>query len=85
MGLDEPALYDSDEAIARQILDSGHPSLDGITLEALKARGSIRLNYPDPFVPFATAFPTAVRQAGIRLRSDGAGRTGSGCRLHTLV
>jgi len=59
MGLDAPALYDSDEAIARQLLKSGHPSLAGITLEALKARGSIRLNYPDPFVPFATAFPTA--------------------------
>ncbi len=59
MGLDEPSLYDSDEAIARQILDSGHPSLSGLTLEALKARGSVRLNYPDPFVPFATAFPTA--------------------------
>jgi anaerobic selenocysteine-containing dehydrogenase len=58
MGLDEAALYDSDEAIARQILDSGHSSLNGITLEALKARGSIRLNYPEPFVPFATAFPT---------------------------
>jgi anaerobic selenocysteine-containing dehydrogenase len=33
--------------------------LNGITLEALKARGSIRLNYPDPFVPFSTGFPTA--------------------------
>lgn len=59
MGLDEPSLYDSDESMARQVLDSGHPSLAGITLEALKARGSIRLNYQDPFVPFATAFPTA--------------------------
>jgi anaerobic selenocysteine-containing dehydrogenase len=59
MGLDTPALYDSDETIARQILDSGHPSLAGITLEELKARGWIRLNYPDPFVPFATGFPTA--------------------------
>jgi len=58
MGLDEPALYDSDESMARQLLGSGHPSLAGITLDALKARGSIRLNYPDPFVPFATAFPT---------------------------
>ncbi len=58
MGLDEPALYDSDESMARQLLGSGHPSLAGITLEALKARGSIRLNYPDPFVPFAKAFPT---------------------------
>ena len=58
MGLDEPALYDSDESIARQVLDSGHPSLAGITLEGLKSRGSIRLNYPDPFVPFASRFPS---------------------------
>jgi anaerobic selenocysteine-containing dehydrogenase len=58
MGLEVGALYEDDEAIARQILDSGHPSLAGITLEKLKARGWMRLNYPDPFVPFATAFPT---------------------------
>ncbi len=58
MGLDTVALYDRDETMARQVLDSGHPSLAGITLEELKARGWMRLNYPDPFVPFATAFPT---------------------------
>jgi anaerobic selenocysteine-containing dehydrogenase len=45
--------------MARQVLGSGHPSLDGITLEALKARGWMRLNLPDPFVPFAAGFPTA--------------------------
>jgi anaerobic selenocysteine-containing dehydrogenase len=59
MGFDTPALYDSDESIARQLLDSGHPSLAGITFEELKARGWMRLNYPDPFVPFATGFPSA--------------------------
>jgi anaerobic selenocysteine-containing dehydrogenase len=59
MGLEEPALYESDETIARQVLTSGHPSLSGVTLEELKARGWIRLSYPEPFVPFATAFPTA--------------------------
>jgi anaerobic selenocysteine-containing dehydrogenase len=58
MGFDAPALYDSDETMARQILSSGHPSLDGITLEELKARGFMRLHYPEPFVPFATAFPS---------------------------
>jgi anaerobic selenocysteine-containing dehydrogenase len=58
MGLDTPELYDSDETMARQLLGSGHPSLDGITLEELKARGWMRLNYPEPFIPFATAFPT---------------------------
>jgi len=56
--LDVPCLYDEDEAIARQILASGHSSLAGITLEALKARGSMRLGYPDPFVPFANGFPS---------------------------
>jgi anaerobic selenocysteine-containing dehydrogenase len=59
MGLETPELYDSDETMARQLLGSGHPSLAGINLEELKARGSIRLRYPDPLVPFATAFPTA--------------------------
>ena len=58
MGLDAPPLYDSDEAMARQVLDSGHPSLGRISLEELRARGWIRLRYPDPFVPFASAFPT---------------------------
>jgi len=58
MGLDAPPLYDSDEDIARQTLDSGHPSLAGITLEELKNRGWIRLSYPKPFVPFANGFPT---------------------------
>jgi anaerobic selenocysteine-containing dehydrogenase len=59
MGLEEPALYESDESMARRVLESGHPSLGGITLEELKARGWIRLSYPEPFVPFATSFPTA--------------------------
>jgi anaerobic selenocysteine-containing dehydrogenase len=58
MGLGAPELYDSDETMARQLLGSGHPSLAGITLEELKARGWMRLNYPDPFVPFASGFPT---------------------------
>jgi anaerobic selenocysteine-containing dehydrogenase len=58
MGLDEPALYDSDETMAWQLLEGGHPSLAGITLEHLKACGWIRLNYPNPFPPFAQAFST---------------------------
>src|SRR5262249_43138470 len=57
MGLAEPSLYESDEELAHQILGSGHASLEGITLEALKARGSMRLNVPQPFIPFAAGFP----------------------------
>jgi anaerobic selenocysteine-containing dehydrogenase len=58
MRLDHPALYDSDEAIARQVLDSAHPSMAGITFDELKARGWMRLNYPEPFTPFAERFPS---------------------------
>jgi anaerobic selenocysteine-containing dehydrogenase len=59
MQLDAPELYDCDETIASQILGTGHASLDGITLNELKQRGWMRLNYPDPFVPFAKGFPSA--------------------------
>jgi anaerobic selenocysteine-containing dehydrogenase len=56
--LDVPCLYDSDEAMARQLLASGHPSLRGITLERLRERGWMRLAYPEPFLPFADGFPS---------------------------
>jgi anaerobic selenocysteine-containing dehydrogenase len=58
MGLNEPCLYDSDEAMAAQLLDTDHPSLHGITLDRLREQGWARLNYPKIFVPFADGFPT---------------------------
>jgi anaerobic selenocysteine-containing dehydrogenase len=58
MGLDEPALYDSDEELAEQALGSGHPRLTGVTLDRLRKEGFVRLSVPDPFVPFADGFPT---------------------------
>jgi anaerobic selenocysteine-containing dehydrogenase len=62
MGLDAPCLYDSDDDLARQALGSGHPGLRKITLERLKERGWMRLDYPEPFVPFADGFPTESRK-----------------------
>ncbi len=53
MGFTEPCFRDSDDDMIRAALSSGHPFLDGITLEALDRRHSIRLNIPDPFLPFA--------------------------------
>ncbi|MEU7424577.1 molybdopterin oxidoreductase family protein [Streptomyces sp. NPDC040750] len=58
LGLTEPSLFDSDEDLARQLLSSGHPSLNGIDLERLRRDGYARLDYPSPFVPFADGFPT---------------------------
>ncbi|MFI0449890.1 molybdopterin-dependent oxidoreductase [Actinomadura sp. 6N118] len=58
MGLTEPSLYDSDEEIAEQLLSSGHPWLDGITLDRLRKEGFVRFNVPEPFLPYAEEFPT---------------------------
>ncbi len=58
MGFTEPSLYDSDESLAAQLLDSGHPWLTGITLDRLRKEGFARLSVPDPFLPYADGFPT---------------------------
>jgi anaerobic selenocysteine-containing dehydrogenase len=53
MGFREPCFGDSDEEMARQVLCSDHPALDGITLEALKEHGWMRLNVAGAWAPFA--------------------------------
>jgi anaerobic selenocysteine-containing dehydrogenase len=58
MGLNEPCLYDSDEDMARAALISNNPSVQGITLESLRARGWARLNYPKAYLAFQDGFPT---------------------------
>jgi anaerobic selenocysteine-containing dehydrogenase len=59
MGFSETCLFDSDEEIARQALDHDHPYLQGITLEAIRDKGWMRLNVPEVFAPFAEGnFPT---------------------------
>lgn len=58
LGLGEPCLYASDEDLARELLSSGHESLEGIDLDRLRGEGWARLNYPSPFLPFADGFPT---------------------------
>jgi anaerobic selenocysteine-containing dehydrogenase len=59
MGFEEECFKDSDEEIARQALATDHPALRGITLEAVRERGWMRLNVPETFAPFAEGnFPT---------------------------
>jgi anaerobic selenocysteine-containing dehydrogenase len=53
MGFDEPCFRDSDDEMIRAMLASGHPYLEGITLEQLDRERSVRLNVPTPFQPFA--------------------------------
>ena len=53
MGFDDPALKETDDNMIRTVLSSGHPHLEGITLEALEKNHFVRLNIPSPFLPFA--------------------------------
>ena len=59
LGLDHPSLRESDAEMARAALDWSHPLLSGISFERLEREGSIRLNLPDGYAPFAQGgFPT---------------------------
>jgi anaerobic selenocysteine-containing dehydrogenase len=53
MGLPQACLKDSDDDMVRTLLDTDHPYLQGITPETLGEKHFIRLNIPDPFLPYA--------------------------------
>lgn len=60
MGLDHPALRESDEEMARQAMDWSHPHLAGVDFDRLEREGAVRLSVGDPYAPFAEGgFPTA--------------------------
>jgi len=64
LGRSEPWLQDSDETLIQTALDSGHPMLRGITLDALKTHGWMHLNHPADWRPFANGgFPTPSGKA----------------------
>ena len=58
LGVTEPCVYDSDEAMARAVLDSEELRQIGITLETLAERGWARLGQPQPWAPLAKGFPS---------------------------
>ncbi|HXJ81377.1 MAG TPA: molybdopterin-dependent oxidoreductase [Candidatus Methylomirabilis sp.] len=58
LGVTEPCVYASDEALARAVLDSDELRLGGITLERLADHGWLRLGEPQPWAPLAKGFPS---------------------------
>lgn len=69
VGFEEPCFRDSEDDMIRTLLASGHPFLNGITLEELDGKRSVRLNIApagEPFLPFA---------------EGGFGTPGGKCRL----
>ncbi|WP_419853401.1 molybdopterin-containing oxidoreductase family protein [Candidatus Poriferisodalis sp.] len=78
LALEASGLADSDEQVARDMLASGHPWLDGITYERLQRDGWARLAVPagwsaltDREVPLAPSGADAGSSAGARSRSLG--------------
>ena len=62
MGFDDECFHDSEDDMIRALLGSGHPFLEGISLERLDREHSIRLNVApagEPFLPFANGFGTS--------------------------
>ena len=53
LGLTEETIHWSAEEVARDLLDSPHPFLDGITLDRLKRELSIKLALPQPYLPYS--------------------------------
>lgn len=54
MGLDPALFADDDEALVRVALESPHERMQGVTFEALRAHGWVRLNVPRPYTPYAS-------------------------------
>src|SRR5579863_3566503 len=56
LGFDDACFAESEDDMIRTLLDSGHPFLEGITLDRLEREHSVRLNVArdsEPFLPFA--------------------------------
>jgi anaerobic selenocysteine-containing dehydrogenase len=61
MGFEDSCFRDSDDDMMRRLLASGHPFLEGITLERLESEHFVRLNVAapgEPFLPFRKGFGT---------------------------
>jgi anaerobic selenocysteine-containing dehydrogenase len=53
LGLTDPVFSMSAEELARDLLDSQHPYVRGITFEQLKSQRYVHLNVPEKFQPYA--------------------------------
>ena len=59
LGLDHPELQQSDEDIIRDVLDSDHEWVKGVTFESLQSSGWTKMAIPEDWRPYANgSFPT---------------------------
>ncbi len=74
LGLQDPHFDKDEETLIREVLDSGDPSVAGITLERLRRERSVRINVRRPHLPFAAGAPTPSGK--VELVSESMGRNG---------
>jgi anaerobic selenocysteine-containing dehydrogenase len=70
MKLDFPELRDSDEELMRAALAGTGEAMQGVTLEALREHGSIRLNLPTPHLPFRSGTTLKTPSGKIEIESE---------------
>ena len=74
LGVAEAHYAKTPETLIREILVRGDSSVRGITYERLAAEGSVRLNLPRPYMPFADGAPTPSGK--VELSSERLARRG---------
>src|SRR5262249_57360894 len=57
-GVAEAHCAKSGADLIRELLATGDETVNGITYERLRAEGSVRMNLPRPYRPFADGAPT---------------------------
>jgi anaerobic selenocysteine-containing dehydrogenase len=74
MGLRDPHFAKDEDALIREVLASGDPSMAGVTLERLARERSVRLGVGRPYLPFAAGAPTPSGK--VELLSESLAREG---------
>jgi anaerobic selenocysteine-containing dehydrogenase len=70
MNLDYPELRDSDEELMRAVLAGTGEVMNGVTFEALREHGSVRLNVPSPHLPFRSGTTVPTPSGRIEIESQ---------------
>src|SRR4029077_18249827 len=70
MKLDYPELRESDEELMRAALTGTGEVMNGVTLEALREHGSVRLNLPTPHLPFRSGEKLRTPSGKIEIESQ---------------
>src|SRR4051794_17820627 len=70
MKLDYLELLESDEELMRAVLNGTGEVMNGVTFEALREHGSVRLNVPSPHLPFRSGTKAPTPSGRIEIESQ---------------